>query len=166
MPEYVWIYDDKRGPECVSYNTYNTRSKMLQLLNTPSWIFERVLNMWWVSNMSLFPTLKDCQYARVLNFQGNTGFKYVRKYDWVLNMGWDAITEGFWIFQNPKYSRFLHVQALRKVLNMPEYAWIMLEQTVPTMAGCEYVWSMFHRVLKFPPVLKMLGLGIWQSCGY
>ena len=40
-------------------------------------------------------------------------------------MRWDAIMEEFWIFQDSKYARFLHMQELHKVLNIPEYGWIM-----------------------------------------
>ena len=29
--------------------------------------------------------------------------------------------EGYWIFQDSEYVKFLHMQALHKVLNMPEY---------------------------------------------
>ena len=39
----------------------------------------------------------------------------------VLNMRRDAIMEGFWIFLYSKYARFLRMQVLYKVLNMPEY---------------------------------------------
>ena len=39
----------------------------------------------------------------------------------------DAIMEGFWIFQDSKYARFLQMQVLHKVLNMPEYGWKMSE---------------------------------------
>ena len=38
--------------------------------------------------------------------------------------------EGFWIFQDPEYARFLHIQGLHKVMNMPEHGWIMPAQTV------------------------------------
>ena len=31
----------------------------------------------------------------------------------------DAIIEGFWIFQDSEYARFLRTQALHKVLNVP-----------------------------------------------
>ena len=56
------------------------------------------------------------------------GFKYVRvlsihkfcKYGSVLNKRWNTIMEGFRIFQDSEYMRFLHMQALHKVLNMPE----------------------------------------------
>ena len=34
---------------------------------------------------------------------------------------WDAIMEGFCIFQDSKYASFLHMQALHKVLGMPGY---------------------------------------------
>ena len=30
----------------------------------------------------------------------------------------DAIMEGFWMFQNSEYARYLHMQALHKVLNI------------------------------------------------
>ena len=40
-------------------------------------------------------------------------------------MRFDAIKEGFWIFQDSDYACFLRMQALRKVLNIPEYGWIM-----------------------------------------
>ena len=33
----------------------------------------------------------------------------------------DAIVEGFWIFQDSEYARFLRMQVLYKVLSMPEY---------------------------------------------
>ena len=46
----------------------------------------------------------------------------------------DAVIEDFWIFQDPKYTRFLHMQGLQKVLNMAEYNWIMSEWTVLTTA--------------------------------
>ena len=46
-------------------------------------------------NMSGFLIFQDCQYAKVLNFQGYIGFTYFRKYDSVLNMRQDAIMEGF-----------------------------------------------------------------------
>ena len=31
----------------------------------------------------------------------------------------DAIMEGFWIFQDFEYIKFLHMQELHKVLNVP-----------------------------------------------
>ena len=39
----------------------------------------------------------------------------------------NAITEGLWIFQDSEYAKFLHMQALHKILNMPEYGWIIPE---------------------------------------
>ena len=76
--------------------------------------------MCWVLNMSELWIFQDCQNASVLNFQGYTRFNYFRKYDMVLNICRDASVEGFWIFQFSKYAKFLHMQALHKVLNMPE----------------------------------------------
>ena len=46
----------------------------------------------------------------------------------VLNMS------GFWKFQDSKYARFFHVEALHRVLKLCEYGWIMSEQTVLAMA--------------------------------
>ena len=37
----------------------------------------------------------------------------------------EAIMEEFWISQGSEYAWFLHMQDLRKVLNMPKYGWIM-----------------------------------------
>ena len=36
-------------------------------------------------------------------------------------MGWDTIMEEFRIFQHSENARFLDMQALYKVLNVPEY---------------------------------------------
>ena len=76
-------------------------------------------------------------------------------------MSRDAIVEGFWIFQNSEYARFLRMQALHKVLNN---AWILLNNALSQ--GSEYAWSTFHRVLNKRPVLNMPGLRIWQGCEY
>ena len=65
-----------------------------------------------VIRMSLTASIRACEYV--------SGFKYAR----VLNirkfllMRWDTIMEGFWIFQDSKHARFLHMQALHKVLNI------------------------------------------------
>ena len=63
-----------------------------------------VLNMCQILNMSEFSIFVDfCKYGRVLN------------------MRQDAIMEEFCIFQESEYARFLHMQALHKVLHMPKY---------------------------------------------
>ena len=48
-----------------------------------------------VLNMPGFLIFQDLKYARVLNFQGYTGFTYFRKYYSALNMCRAAIMEGF-----------------------------------------------------------------------
>ena len=53
----------------------------------------------------------------------------------ILNMCYDAVMEGFWILQDSKYGRFQHMQAMHKVLNMPEYGWIMPYGRVLNMPG-------------------------------
>ena len=53
------------------------------------------------------------------------------------------------------------MQALQKVVNIPEYTWI-----IALWQGSEYVWSTFHRGLDNCPVLNMLGHRIWQGCQY
>ena len=53
--------------------------------------------------------------CRVLNVS-----VFFRKYGRVLNVCQDAIMEGFSIFQGSEYARFLRMQALPKVLNMPK----------------------------------------------
>ena len=67
---------------------------------------------------------------RVLNI-------YIRKFSLILQgseIRRIAIMEGFWIFQNSEYTRFLRMQALRKVAM--QYDW---------RQGSECAWSMFHR---------------------
>ena len=47
----------------------------------------------------------------------------------------DAIMEGFWILQDSEYTRFLHMQALHKALNIAEYGWIIPYGRVLNMPG-------------------------------
>ena len=47
----------------------------------------------------------------------------------------DANMEGFWIFQDAEYARFLRMQALLKFQNMPEDDWIMPYGKVLDMPG-------------------------------
>ena len=47
----------------------------------------------------------------------------------------DTIMQEFWIFQDSKYARFLHMQVLHKILNMPEYGWAMPYGRVLNMPG-------------------------------
>ena len=54
----------------------------------------------------------------------------------------DAIMEGFWIFQDSEYARFLHMQGLRKVLIIPEYGRMMHEWKLK----CPY----YGKVLNMP----------------
>ena len=65
----------------------------------------------------------------------------------------DGIMEGFWIFQDSKYARLLQMQALRKVLNMPEYGWIMPKYTILTMTE---FWICLVTVLQ----------GFGYACGF
>ena len=37
----------------------------------------------------------------------------------------NTIIEEFWIFHDSEYAKFLHMQTLHEVHNMPEYGWIM-----------------------------------------
>ena len=121
--------------------------------------------MYWVLTMSDFWVLHNCQYARILNFWGYTWCFFFWKYIEVLNTCQDAIMEGFWIFQDFKFARFLHIQVLCKFLNMPDFGWIMPEFKLFWLwQRSEYAWSKFHKVLSLPPVLNMPGFGIWQGC--
>ena len=47
----------------------------------------------------------------------------------------EAIMEEFWIFQDSKYPSFLYMQELGKILNMPEYGWIMSYGRVLNIPG-------------------------------
>ena len=59
--------------------------------------------------------------CRVLNMSEFWIFVSFGKYDRVLNICRDEILEGFWIFQDSEYTKFLRMLAFHKVLNMPEY---------------------------------------------
>ena len=64
------------------------------------------------------------------------------------------------MFQDAEYTRFLRMQALHKVVNMPEYVWEMRYDRVL------YARSRYYKDLNKPPVLNMLGLRILQGCEY
>ena len=72
---------------------------------------------------------------QVLNMSEFWIFVNYRKCDGVLNLCWDAIIEKFLIIQDSEYARFLQMQTLDKVLNVPEYAWIMTYDRVLSMSG-------------------------------
>ena len=57
--------------------------------------------------------------GRVLEISEFWIFINFRKYDRILNMRQNAIMEGLWIFQDSEYARFLNMQVLHKVLDMP-----------------------------------------------
>ena len=96
------------------------------------------------------------EYVQVLNI-------HTPLYNRFLNMRRDAIMEGFWILHDSEYSRFLCVQALHKVLNVPEHGWIM-----PYGKGLK-LWICLVNVsknLNKSSVLNMLGFRIWRGCEY
>ena len=147
--EYAWIYLNLQNrwlSEYVSYNKvtqqgHTTRSlysefcqrskmefcgKIIIAFNyfCKSWIFERVLNMFWILNMSQFWIFQDCQYVRVLNFHSYTWFTYFYKFDRFLNMCWDAIMEG------SEYYRMWNMSGCciyATITQGFEYGWIMPE---------------------------------------
>ena len=96
--------------------------------------------------------------CRVLDMSELLIFVNFRKYHRVLNMRWDAIMEEFWIFSNFEYARFLRTQALQKVLNIPEYIWIMLYGRSLNMPV--YTWN--NRVLNMPELWMFLMQGLWS----
>ena len=59
--------------------------------------------------------------CQVLNMSELWLFVNLRKYGSFLSMCWEAIAEGFLIFYDSEYSRFLCMQGLHKILNMCEY---------------------------------------------
>ena len=80
-----------------------------------------ILNIWEGSKY-----VSGFEYARVLNFQGYTGYTYFHKYDSVLNMRPGGIMEGFWIFQDTNKPDFC-IKRITQGSNMPEYGWLMPE---------------------------------------
>ena len=111
-------------PECAYKNRILNMGQAYLRLNLPKfWVWQgskyasitqhseyarmcldRVLNISRVINMLGFSTWQGSEYV--------SDFKYVRdlnihKYETILNMQWNAIIEGFWIFQDSKNARFL-----------------------------------------------------------
>ena len=93
---------------------------MSQVLNrSESWIMPGfrifiVVQGWPIFvNISGFWVFQACHYAQASKFPGLHRFVYFRKYDRGLNIRRNATKEGFWIFQNSEYFRFLRMQALR-----------------------------------------------------
>ena len=82
---------------------------------------------------------------RVLNMSEFWILANFRKYDRVLNMRRDAIMEGFWIFQDYEYARFLQIQTSLKVLNMSEYHTLIMSQYAwICLNKAEYDWIYRH----------------------
>ena len=77
------------------------------------------MNICWVSNIWRFWIFQDCQYARVLNFQGYTAFTYI------VNM------TGFWICIGCNY---------RKVVSIPGFLICQASVYAMVMQWSEYVW--------------------------
>ena len=50
---------------------------------------------------------------------------FVNMAGFFLNMRRDAVMEGFLIFQDSEYARFLRMQVFNRVLNMPKYGSMM-----------------------------------------
>ena len=112
---------------CIRFSIFQG-SEYSSGVNVSGFWISRVIQCWSIFvNMSGFWIFKIFSLPRVLNFHCYTGFTCFCKYDRVLNMCWDAIMKGFWIFQDSEYARFLHMQVLHKLLNIPEYGWIIPE---------------------------------------
>ena len=105
----------------------------------------------------------DCQYVKFLNFQVYTEFTYFCKYSIVLNKRRHSIMEWFWIFQDCKYARFFHMQALHKFLNMPECGWIMREQIVLNMPGQSFTGFWICHSSKYSRARNMARLRICEG---
>ena len=92
---YEYLFRDERIQNPVKDQKWSALEKQLKLLTISTKY--SILNLWegseYVSGLKYVRILiiPDCQYARVLNFQGYTGFKYFRKYDRVLSWRRNAI---------------------------------------------------------------------------
>ena len=82
-------------------------------------------------NMSGFWIFQDCQFARLLNSRVTQDLSIF------VNMArsWICVRMQLIWRSSSKFTRFLRMQALHKVLNLPEHGWIMSEETVLIMAG-------------------------------
>ena len=99
MSEYVWIYDNRQGSECLIWYIFQSHSTR----------YSELIERWAYS--------EPCQRSKIQHWGKN--FFVNMKEVWIC---WNTVTKGFWIFQGSKYARFLHKQVLQKVLNV----WIWL----------------------------------------
>ena len=129
----LWIYLGFWICTDCKYGRVLNMQQLHRVLNTLQYVWIRLNKAWIWLNIS------GCLIAdRVLNMynavrRARSFYELMNrcwKTKWhinmtVLNMGRDAIMEGFWIFQDSGYARFLRMQALDMVLNIPEYGWLI-----------------------------------------
>ena len=112
----------------ITYSELGQRSKMER--------FGKIITVFTFFCKKLhFKSLRGFCMCRVLNMSDFWIFVNFRKYDRVLNICRDIIMDGFRISQDSEYVGFLHMQALHKILNMPEYGWMMPYGRVLSMSG-------------------------------
>ena len=135
--EYVWIYDNSQYVgTCLEMDVLRNLSKMYDIWKIiiafnyfRKTLHFKSLKEFWIC--VVFKISQLFEYSRTVNMPGfwvsrvTRGLPIFCKYDRVLSMRRDAIMKGFWNFEDSEYARFLHMQALHKVLNMLEYGWIM-----------------------------------------
>ena len=129
-------------------------------------IFVNMIGFWIYVRMQLWKGSEYCRFPSMPGFwisRFSQGLPIFVNMIGVLNIRPDAVMEGLWIFQVSKYTKFLHMQVLHKVLNMPEYGWIIPEKKLFWLwQSSAFALSKFHRVLNMPLVLNMPGLRLWQ----
>ena len=98
--------------------------------------------------------------CQVLNMSDFWTFVNFCKYDRILNIRWDAIREGFWIFHDSEYVRFLHNASVTQGI---EYGWIMsygrvLNMPVQNLQGFKKASGS-----KYARAQNMARLWIWKG---
>ena len=151
MPHYSWIYLNRTWI-CLNMFGFTLMDRVLNIYHTihRARSLYKLMSTYWeigvfrtrqrskmerFGKISVFfnyfckklnlKSLRVLNMCRVLNISKFRIFVILRQYDTVRKMLRDAIMEGFWIFQDFKYAKFLRMEALHEVLNMPGYDWIM-----------------------------------------
>ena len=114
--EYVWIFNNRHSPGiCILQYKVQVTLKV-----------NECYTYWDIKYSELDERSKMERFGKII---------IVLKYDKVLNICRNIIMEEFWIFQDSEKVRFLHMQELHKVLNMPKYGWNMPYERVLKMSG-------------------------------
>ena len=139
MPEYVWIYNNRQVSEHVRVvnitHTVHTACSLYKWMSIKRWAYSEP---WERSKIKFGKIIKTVNYfCKTFHLQRLSCFQYVgfelcqgSEHSWIVNMTvfWLCMPCICWKVLNIfEYARFLQMRGLHKILNIPEYGWIIPE---------------------------------------